>query len=191
MGRVDWDRVVDRLGIVPDTELALELGVTRQRVHQVRSSMGIPSAPTPGEKISDVELSAMQDRQIADLHGVSIKVVYYQRSLRGIERPQQAPADTKTRKIQADPDLGRLPDTILAARYNTDASMVSQVRRALGTPVSPASTSRRGVVEWDSQDWGMSNADLAKLNGVSYSSVKYARARRARDNKHRPKAHKS
>lgn len=40
--KFDWDKIVCRLGIIPDVKLAKEAGVSRERIRQLRIKYGIP-----------------------------------------------------------------------------------------------------------------------------------------------------
>lgn len=115
---IDWDK--QPLGQVPDTKLARELGVTRQRIEQIRKARGIPSfratlGPSASIDWSTQPLGQIPDHQIAKNLGVNVRLVQSQR-----KRMNIAPAPTSTRqkrvsKLDAnDPDLGKKSDADVA-----------------------------------------------------------------------------
>jgi hypothetical protein len=98
--RGDWARpgIVERLGLEPDSSIARDVGVTRQRVSQVRERLGI-RAYSPRDHLPKelIELLGHQpDSEIAEAFGVKVGLVRDVRKDLGIDR-YSAPCGTPAR----------------------------------------------------------------------------------------------
>ncbi len=84
--RSKWDD--QPLGIAPDAVIARAMGVSRERVRQVRSARGIPRYQRMSERIrwDDVGLGTRSDAAIASGLGVSAKIVQETRVKKAIPR---------------------------------------------------------------------------------------------------------
>jgi len=130
---IDWE--IQPLGEMPDSEIARQLGVSRERVRQIRSRMGIAPYAEP-EPPWVVELGKRQDSEIGRRHGVSPVTVGRWRNQLGIAR---CPT-----RWDAEPDLGNVPDVVLARRHGVCHMTVARARWDRGI-------SKFGVpfVDWD------------------------------------------
>jgi hypothetical protein len=95
----DWAQpgIIERLGTVPDSVIAAEVGVTRQRVAQVRERLGIRSSRSRGYPQEMIDLLGYQpDLEIARAFGVCGNTVSELRRKLGIAR-YRAPHGTPAR----------------------------------------------------------------------------------------------
>ena len=90
---IDWESedLQERLGTVPDGEIGKELGVTRERVRQVRARFGVRSY-TDTQRILPPgcaeKLGTMTDTKLAAEYGVRTKVVRDARIAASIDKYQ-------------------------------------------------------------------------------------------------------
>lgn len=169
--RINWNK--QPLGRMRDSDLADQLRVTKQAVHQQRTKRGIPRyKPLGPDSLSDEILASMRNVEIATMFGFHTSDISRERRVRGIPAPFR---QTKEAAIREDPMLGKEPDTVIAARHETSNSRVSAVRRAMGIPRYEGR--RYGVVDWPSIDWSKGDFQIAKENAVSTSAVAFARRR--------------
>ena len=99
MMAVNWNK--QPLGKVRDSDLARRLGVSRERVRQMRAKRGIPRVPRASELIDwDAQpLGEMSDGDIGRSVGVSGHVVRTERLLRGIASLQEQEHDALGEKL--------------------------------------------------------------------------------------------
>ena len=89
---IHWHQHLDRLGVDSDIVIADELGVSRERVRQVRCRMGIPAPPRKYRFRKSLALpwvallGTMSDADVAELAGVTRVTVSAWRKERGIAK---------------------------------------------------------------------------------------------------------
>lgn len=137
---IDWNSE-SRLGVMNDTELALELGVTRQSVGCARRHRGIPPAPplVPAIDWSTQPLGKVSDRALAKTLGLGQLVVRRARRKLGIA----ACLGSTSRKgiLWDEQPLGRVRDVVLARELGVTPSTVTAARNRRGIP--PFSRARK------------------------------------------------
>jgi len=82
--RYDYSAILSRLGKVSDTKLAAEIGCPRQRVHELRKSLGIISHAAQRRKIVDRLVGRYTDVELARAVGCSAQSVSQRRRRAGI-----------------------------------------------------------------------------------------------------------
>lgn len=134
---IDWD--AQPLGQVPDVELAVQLGVSNNRVARERKKRGIAKArirrfysAAGRQRGSDIDWDAQPLGQVSDVTlarelEVSPYVVFRARKKRDVVR------HTINRTACG---LGAVPDAILAQRLNVTVNAVSKERRRRGLPAA-------------------------------------------------------
>lgn len=141
------------LGKISDCELANRLGIDTVVVGRARRSRHLPrvkkptglrpvnsSYPKPAEKYGVTDkLGTMPDQTIASSIGVSREYVRQMRKFSGIAKFVQPKQPKQPKQVKAvrpppawwsDPDLGLVPDVVIAAKYGLSQATV-QVRRSL------------------------------------------------------------
>ena len=149
----------DLLGSVPDGDVAVMAGITRQRVHQVRSSLGIPAA-TPIALvvaagvdrradlawISGERLGTVPDAVLAADLGVTYATVRRVREERGIAAPPRAASLFRGSRLDPYLDLmGVIPDVRIAERAGVASATICMYRQRRGIPACPE-TAKRGRI---------------------------------------------
>ncbi|MEM9462115.1 MAG: hypothetical protein AAGF11_48615 [Myxococcota bacterium] len=126
--QIEWKRVLLRLGRVPDTTIADELGCTRQAVVAKRRALLIPPfrAPTPG-------LGSATDTEISRITKVPRSTVGYRRRRQGIPSAYT----TRLCRILSDPGLGIESDGVIAGRCGCSRAAVARARALLGMHAAP------------------------------------------------------
>ena len=127
MEMIDW-KSPDLLELMKknnDGELSRRLGVSRQRVHQVRTKLGIPSAAARREE-SVVEsglVGKVTDRELAEKIGEDYKYVAAVRQRLQIKPLRSSKLDDHLHL------LGKISDKDLAEMAGTSRSLISTYRR--------------------------------------------------------------
>jgi superfamily II DNA or RNA helicase len=171
MHTLDWSKT--SIGRKPDQEVANELGLHLRTIIRARQRFAIPAYNSPTVDW-DVEsrLGKMLDTDLAKALGLDVHAVTHARRRRNIPRfrPNTAAA------IANDPDLGRLPDRILAARYEVGGTTVHTIRTRLG--IAAAERPTRDW-QWDKQPLGkIRDKELAARLACSAALVRQARVAR-------------
>lgn len=127
METVDW-KSPDLLELMKknnDSELAFKLGVSRQRVHQVRKSLGIPSASSRREEavIETGLVGKVSDRELAEKLGEDHKYVAAVRHRLQIKPVRTSKFDKYVHY------MGVVPDKKIAEMAGTSQSSISNYRR--------------------------------------------------------------
>lgn len=80
---------------------------------------------------------------------------------------------TKSQLIAADPELGKVPDHVVALKYHASQWLVCRVRRSLGTPSFRENMAREldAEVAFQAEDAFSSN-QVIRRSGISYPAVK-------------------
>ncbi len=158
------------LGVATDRAIAKSMGVTHQRVQQVRESFGI--ATFRENKIEEIDwevqpLGQFYDGYLAKKLGVSEIVVK--------EKRVELKIPPLGRYDWDNIPLGKLPDGQIAALIGGTTGNVNLVRNKRGIPAfTPRST-----INWDEQPLGqVTDTAIAKKLGVTVSCVSQHRYRR-------------
>lgn len=124
---IDWD--AQPLGVVRDIELARRLGVSRERVRQVRAARQIPRVPREASQHDwdAVPWGTMTDRQIAAELGVAPSTVFLERKKRNVP---SAHARNKAR-------MARLltPERLQSMHHETQMS-INEIAQSLGVSMA-------------------------------------------------------
>lgn len=128
---IRWDQ--QPLGLVSDSELARQLGVSSAAVYKARTKRKLPPyRETLAERWVDHGLGVVPDLVLAEKVGKSRRTVSRVRGGLGLHGPSTVEWDREP--------LGEVPDVILARMHNVDPSVVGIARRRRGIP--------RGDLEW-------------------------------------------
>lgn len=126
----EWtEEALAMLGTEPDMEVAIKLGISRQAVFRQRKSrdIDVPRSQHRNYKLPDEAvplLGVVRDVEIAKQFNVPPDVVYSARKVLNID----APAKPSFNYDFLLPDLGKAPDTEVAAKHKTSYSIVRQAR---------------------------------------------------------------
>ncbi len=160
---IDWS--IQPLGEMTDAEIARQLGVSRERVRQVRAREGIPKYVEP-EPEWMAELGTRSDPDIAEDYGVSVFVVGGYRERYGV------PGYVPPSRWDNEPLLGKVPDTVLAEKHGVHITSVAMARWKRGI------TAWKGMeVDWNAETrlGNVPDEVLAEEYGVTVASVWAAR----------------
>jgi Zn-dependent peptidase ImmA (M78 family) len=163
------------------SQLAKELGVSRQRVHAKRKSLGMAPIKVIEKRrvekaMPEIEknLGVVADYIIARENSIQHHVVKQLRQSRCINK---APIK-RTSKIWTEECislLGNITDAELAIKMNIASAHVAQMRNKLGIPVLRADRKKSLRHKWSKKDsrlvGTMSDRDLALKLGVSVQRV--------------------
>lgn len=163
---VDWD--IQPLGEMPDAEIARQLGVTRERVRQVRAERGIPKYEEEEPEWLHL-LGTDSDVNIAADHNVARATVNRWRNALGI-KPY-----LRTTRWDEEPLLGKVPDKVLAEKHGVHYVSVARARWDRDIPKYG-----KLFVDWDTEDrlGKVPDSVLAEEYGLTTSTVGSARIRR-------------
>jgi hypothetical protein len=136
--RYNWDRVKDRIGVLPDRDIAQILGCTPTAVALYRKRHHIPGLPrskhyrTQNWDLVQDSLGIKRDSEIARQLGCSIASVIRYRKIHGIPSPPRKKHKTKYDWASVDDIIGRVPDREIAQILGCGASTVRQHRYLRG-----------------------------------------------------------
>jgi transcriptional regulator with XRE-family HTH domain len=127
--------IIDRLGMVPDQVLADELGVSHQRVQQIRLKLGVVSHREMIERKLEEQkdrLGKFSDKEIAEEIGCHPSgVASFRRSLK-IPSYETLQHEELVRQIR--PYLGARSDPWIAREFGSTAATILHIRVGLGIP---------------------------------------------------------
>lgn len=163
------------------SQLAKELGISRQRVHAKRKSLGMAPIRVIEKRrlekaMPEIEknLGVVADYIIARENSIQQHVVKQLRQSRNIKRAR-IKRTSKIWKEEYLSLLGTITDAELAIKMNTASAHVAQMRNKLGIPVLRADRTKSKRHKWSKKDsrlvGTMSDQDLAKKLGVSVQRV--------------------
>ncbi len=160
-----WTKsALDRLGTVPDAEIAAELGIRVNRVVKKRLAIGRPPALLrPWTPEEDALLGTRPDAEIATKIKRTSKAVEQRRKRIGIPVP---PRPTRWTKSVLD-RLGTVPDAEIAAEIGLTVGVVGEKRRQLGRYL----TDRFWTPEQDALLGTRPDAEIATKIGRSAEAV--------------------
>lgn len=170
---INWDG--QPLGKVRDSDIAQALGVSRERVRQVRVKKGIPKFKPQdflGREDWDDLLGNIDDKNIAKQFNISVKRVANRRGKFKIKSP-------KAQKYinWDDQPLGDISDSQLARETNRTPGNVRTARAR--RDIKPLIPSQSKNIDWDNQPLGeVYDSEIAAKLGCSSNAVSSARARR-------------
>ena len=169
-----WDN--EPLGEVPDKELALKHGVTRQRIEQIRKMRGIESLAVKArrEQLARIDelgmLGKISDIAVAELANVTQAMVRAHRNSQGIP---------STKMDWSGIPLGTKADGAMAKDLGMSFASVARARRRLGIPAFVGASGHKLGIDWDNQPLGeVPDMTLATRLGCSSISVRSARIHR-------------
>lgn len=135
---VDWNKVEWELR---DAEIARQLGVSRERVRQVRKKRGICAPQTPARRFA--AFVAANSQQLATMTVQEAMVAAHEKiGLQAARRVLRAAGIKPARKKQSPPFDWRIPNRDLASIWGVTSHYVAMLRRRLG--VGPANWNLRG-----------------------------------------------
>jgi len=84
--RYNYSAILSRLGKVPDSKLAAEIGCPKQRIQELRKSLTIQSCAQTRHASLDRVLGRYTDTELARAYGLTPQAVGHRRRQRGIAR---------------------------------------------------------------------------------------------------------
>ena len=165
MGRAEVDWSIQPLGEMTDAEIARQLGVSRERVRQIRARAGIPKYVEPPAQW-EAQLGTRSDPDIAADYGVPVSLVSSRRKTHGIL------GYFPSSRWDDEPLLGRVPDRVLAEKHGVHLVSIATARWNRGIPAW-----RGASIDWDAETrlGKVYDEVLAKEYGVTSRSVGSAR----------------
>lgn len=150
------DPIRQRLGTVPDKQLAEETGVPLTRISSLRVSLGIPPAQIPVDWTPEriARLGTVPDRVLAQEIGIQIARVRAKRTALGI-----AAYDPVVWSAELLDRLGTMSDTALARKYGVPWTRIQAKRYELG--IGPSHNAK--PIIW--------SADLIALLGTHHDHI--------------------
>jgi len=140
-----------RLGVEPDSVIALDYGISRERVRQIRSQQGIAR---PGGKDHTLPPDALEllgrtpDTHIADFYDVPLWFVQRERSGRGIAAATSDQHYDRIINLARD-RVGKVSDRDIADELDIPVAQVVSYRRRNSIPPFRLSPRCEGVVPLD------------------------------------------
>lgn len=168
------------IGEASDREMADRYGVSRNTASRARRAMGLESShkTTHDTLALDERLGKVPHGLLAREYGVSERTVRRIATEEGALRPRVAPA------WQSDPDLGRIADAALGARYGITKETVYAYRKRTGIPSARSQgliwhedevERREAVAAALEADPTISNRELALQYDVAQETAKAVR----------------
>jgi hypothetical protein len=173
MKNILWEK--EPLGLVPDRELALKLGVSESKVGIIRRKFQIETFKEKNNIRSHIDwdlqpLGQISDNKLGKQLGVSYNIVGAEIKKRNI------PSFRSTFEINwGQTKIGKVEDALLAAELGIPAKKVTQARLQKNIP----NIKETKHINWEVQPLGkMSDQALATLLGVDRATVQQARVKR-------------
>lgn len=163
------------LGVRHDTEIAAEMGLSRERVRQLRAKAGLPRADAPWRRRVDESsfeglLGTKPDRVLAKECGVGYQTVRSRRIERGIPRYVGPRSVLRVPREM----FGKVPDGAIARRFGLGLSQVANYRIYHGIPPFRACIRR----DWSKIPLGQkSDRAVGREYGINPRTVSAARRR--------------
>lgn len=120
-----WCKGTLRLGRERDHVIAAALGCSRQAITWKRSILAIQPCRV---RVPDSMLGELTDTDIAKATGVPRRTVTGRRHRIG----RLSVSAARYARVLADPDLGVLPDRVLAERHLVSRSSIARIRSTIG-----------------------------------------------------------
>lgn len=181
---IRYPGMLPRLGQDTDLEVALGYGISRQRVHQIRSRLGIDAsfAPYTPTKEDVALLGTLPDVALAERLGTNHMRVLQERRKRGI--PAFSPISEKERKIEQHLDLlGVLSDPKFAKIAGVSTAEVYRYRVKHSVETKVISPKHKDFVRIDRDEIarlfheGKTDAEIAEAVGGSPGTITGIRTR--------------
>lgn len=122
---IKWCKGTLRLGRERDHVIAAALGCSRQAITWKRSILAIHPCRA---RVPEEMLGTMTDTAIAKATGVPRRTVSGRRARIG----RLSVSAARYARVLADPDLGVLPDRVLAERHMVSRSSIARIRSSIG-----------------------------------------------------------
>ena len=138
MSKRDWQKVVYRLGRVPDTVIADEMQVSKEAVRQQRVRRGIPRYTAAPEITQEVRacLGTASDADVAEKFGLTKTAVQMARRNAGIPAFRDTTGTLRAQIEDIDWENDIRTDAQIAQDLATRTSTVCTIRNELGVPTS-------------------------------------------------------
>lgn len=143
--------------------------MSQDKARAMRAAAGVPQGQSQADVVRQMFKAGKDRATIAQELGITPARVYAELKRAGLLQVQFTRVDWN-----AEPDLGKVPDMVLAKKYGVTPTAVLSARKSRGIPAPPD-----GSVDWDAQPLGkVLDTMLATQLGVHVSAVTYARQRR-------------
>ena len=176
----------EKLGKFPNTQIAAEFGLSRERVRQLREELGVPKFEA--ELPSEVEslLGKVPDRELVRKFGVSLYLVSATRKAKNIK----AFGDDRDyyEKLLGDPSakVGVISDPKVAKNLGITTNQVLEYRKRHGIPPAVLSPKCKDFKPLDRDliaklfKEGLSDEEIAEALGASKGTVQLIRSQELR-----------
>lgn len=166
--------MLDVLGCLPDADVAVKYGLSRQRVHQIRGELSIPACVTPFTMTPEqvALLGTTTDAALAREWGVSQAVVGYYRNQRGIPVWSVILEHEKLLEPYRD-QIGEVSDPKVAAMVGVEPRVVYEYRKRHGIKTKVLAPTHEDFTPLDREviaemyHEGRSDKEIAEALGTS------------------------
>lgn len=162
------------LGTKPDSEVARDFGVSKQRVRKLRQRWAIPpyvqtNSPDQYHPGIMARLGVESDAEIARDYGISRQRVFQLRQERNIPSPK---AWIERAKQEIVPLLGTVPDTEIARTHKLSPYIIRRVRVKYNIPTAPPQGRHLAALDAVREKIGqVSDRQLSRELGIGTSSI--------------------